>query len=212
MIAGRRPARASPRPHGSVQPAAGCRGFRERVLHRRNHDRVQEHVLRNLIHTGPCGEDTASVQASWIAEGIPEACWISRWLLVTFAAEAFWSSSWCSMPFGEHRGPPGESGSPRPPWGRRSRMLPASRPGTSTRPDRWTGTAPRLPLWRGEYPSAAKAELFSTREDTKSGCRGPSRRTGPGRAGRGCRRRSWRRAPQGSRRRGHRRCAWSVTS
>ena len=49
-------------------------------------------------HTGPCGEEIASVQASWMAEGMPEACWISRWLLVTFAAEAFWSSSWCSMP------------------------------------------------------------------------------------------------------------------
>ncbi len=58
--------------------------------------------------TGPCGEEMASVQASWMADGMPEACWISRWLLVTFAAEAFWSSSWCSMPL--RRAPSPSSG------------------------------------------------------------------------------------------------------
>ena len=71
----------------------------EGVLHRRDHDGVQQHVLRDLQPDRALRRGNAPrVQASWMAEGMPEACWISRWLLVTFAAEAFWSSSWCSMP------------------------------------------------------------------------------------------------------------------
>ena len=58
--------------------------------------------------TGPCGTVIASAHASWMAEGMPEAWWTVRWDLVTFAAEAFWSSSWCSMPL--RRAPSPSSG------------------------------------------------------------------------------------------------------
>ncbi|BAS13819.1 hypothetical protein AHiyo8_21220 [Arthrobacter sp. Hiyo8] len=90
-----------------------------------------------------------------------------RWLLVTFAAEAFWSSSWWSMPFRR---------APRPSNGI---WLATTTIGTpvayaSCNPARDVNapgpvernSTPTSPVAR-EYPSAANAELFSTREDTK---------------------------------------------
>ena len=50
----------------------------------------------------------ASAQASWMAEGMPEAWCTVCWVLVTFLAEAFWSSSWWIMPL--RRAPRPESG------------------------------------------------------------------------------------------------------
>ena len=152
-------------------------------------------------HTGPCGEERTPRRPRSRRDARRAG---SAGRLTTFAEEAFWSRSSCSWPRRRAEAC-GGIWLERPPTGTRGAAASCSPARVSAPGPVERNRAPASPVMRA-YASAAKAALFSTRERRTAGPSGPSRRRGPGRAGRACRRRCPRRALPASRRRGPRRC------